>query len=64
MKDNDEGQARLKRQADRENEYISRVLEKHDAEEHAKKKAKPGVEASSEGGGRRSTTTHGPFTST
>ena len=50
MKDNDEGQARLKRQADRENEYINGVLEKHDAEEHAKKKAKPGVEASSEGG--------------
>ena len=29
MKDADEGQARLKRQADRENEYISRAMGRH-----------------------------------
>ena len=51
MKDSEAGQARLKRQVDRENEYISRVMEKHDAEEQAKKKARPCVEASSQEGG-------------
>ena len=50
MKDTDEGQARIKRQVDRENEHIGRILEKQDEEEHAKKKAKPDHMASSEGG--------------
>ena len=50
MKETGEGQARLKRQADRENEYISRLMEKQDAEEHAKKKVRPATEASPEGG--------------
>ena len=42
MQDSEEGKARLKRQTDRENEYLTRVLEKHDEEEleQARKKAK------------------------
>ena len=64
MKDSDEGQARLKRQIDRENEYISRCMEKHDTGEQVKKKAKPTTEASTAGGGRRSTTTNGCLSST
>ena len=50
MKETCEGQPRLKRQADRENEYISRYMEKHDAGEHAKKKSRPTTAACSEGG--------------
>ena len=49
MKGTGEGQARLKRQADREDEYISRLLEKQDEEENAKKKPKPDHLASSTG---------------
>ena len=50
MKETGEGQARLKRQVDRENEYISRFMEKHDVGEQAKKKARPTTEECSEGG--------------
>ena len=50
MQQSSEGQARIKRQIDRENEHISRILEKHDTEEQTKKKAKPDAEASPEGG--------------
>ena len=50
MKESGEGQARLKRQVDREHEYISRILEKHDGEENARKKPKPDHMANSEGG--------------
>ena len=50
MKETGDGQARLKRQVDRENEYISRIMEKEDAEEQAKKKARPDMEASTKGG--------------
>ena len=50
MTETGEGQARLKRQVDRENEYISRLMEKQDGEEQAKKKVKPDIMASPEGG--------------
>ena len=50
MKDSSEGQARLKRQVDRENEYISRFMEKQDEEAQARKKPKPDISASTEGG--------------
>ena len=50
MKETDDGQARLKRQVDRENEFINRFMEKHDEGEQAKKKARPTTEACSEGG--------------
>ena len=50
MQKSNEGQARIKRQIDRENEHISRILEKHDTEEQVKKKAKPDTEASPQGG--------------
>ena len=50
MKGTEEGQSRLKRQVDREHEYISRILEKEDGEESAKKKPKPDQAESSEGG--------------
>ena len=50
LQQTNEGQERLKRQADRENEFYSKVLEKHDLDEQAKKKAKTDLEASAEGG--------------
>ena len=53
MQETGEGQARLKRQVDKENEYFSRILEKHDAEEQAKKKARPDTEASAKGGPKK-----------
>ena len=50
MQQSSKGQARIKRQIDRENEHISRILEKNDTEEQAKKKVKPDAEASIQGG--------------
>ena len=50
MKESTEGQTRLKRQVDREHEYISRILEKEDGDESAKKKPKPDQVACSKGG--------------
>ena len=50
MQKTEAGQARLKRQADRENDYFSRVLEKHDQEEQSKKRPKVDLEASPAGG--------------
>ena len=40
LKETSEGQGRLKRQIDRENEYLSKVLEEHDRDEQARKKVR------------------------
>ena len=50
MQKSSEGQARLKRQTDPENEYLSRVLEANDQKEPAWKKVRSDVVASPEGG--------------
>ena len=51
MQQSTEGQARLKRQADRENDHLARLLEQQDREEEqAKKKARMNPTAKAEEG--------------
>ena len=50
MKDTEEGQARLKRQVDRENEYISRFMESMTQESRSRRKRSPPRRRAQKGG--------------
>ena len=52
MRNTSEGQDRLKRQQDRENEHLSRLLEPHDPYSHIHKRAKTDTRDDSEGDAR------------